>query len=509
MDDDTLAQFTAITSATPERAQQYLRLTENNLEQAVQLFFESGGVDMGGDFNAADAPSQRPSAPRSGSGTAHDAIEIDSDEDEGMGAHVADDEAMARRLQEEMYGSGGAGADADVRAPMARQMETLVGPDADWRDDPSSLDAAVHEQLLARQRRESIWDEESADPSTRRRGLARATGGASEASSKASHLAELFRPPFELISPLRTWEAVRAEGKEEEKWILINVQDPNIFDCQVLNRDIWKNKEIQATVRESFIFKQYTKADPQASNYVRYYFQAVDSQDAYPHIGIVDPRTGEQVKVWSGAPAPKPEEFLSQLHEFLDRYSLQANSRNPVAKRKPEKKEKEVGKMTEEEMLEMALQASMSNGHAGPREEDPDILTRSGILDPNGKGKDHEHNDVDMADDEVMPAKNSAFSRISSFSPHTEPPASNEATRVQVRHPHGRVIRRFLLSDPVRTIYEWLKAEPDVLGDDAAGKEFDIIYMGKNLIERLDESIEQAGLKNGSLMVEFVGNDGA
>lgn len=105
-------------------------------------------------------------------------------------------------------------------------------------------------------------------------------------------LAEMYRPPFELMSPARTWEAVRASGKEEEKWILINIQDPNIFDCQVLNRDIWKDAQIQATVREHFIFKQYTKSDPQAAQYVRFYFQSVDSEDAYPHIAIVDPRTG-------------------------------------------------------------------------------------------------------------------------------------------------------------------------------------------------------------------------
>lgn len=29
------------------------------------------------------------------------------------------------------------------------------------------------------------------------------------------------------------------QGKEDQKWILVDVQDPSIFDCQVLNRGIW------------------------------------------------------------------------------------------------------------------------------------------------------------------------------------------------------------------------------------------------------------------------------
>src|SRR5436190_209715 len=67
----------------------------------------------------------------------------------------------------------------------------------------------------------SIWD--GSDPDARRAGLAAATGGASEASSKAARLAELYRPPFELMTRL-PWDDVRQKGKEESKWIIVNVQ---------------------------------------------------------------------------------------------------------------------------------------------------------------------------------------------------------------------------------------------------------------------------------------------
>ena len=302
-----------------------------------------------------------------------------------------------------------------------------------------------------------------------------------------------------------TWDQARQEGKENEKWILVNIQDPSIFDCQILNRDIWKDPGIMETVKENFIFMQYTKDDPRSNQYVQYYFQARENQDLYPHIAIVDPRTGEQVKVWSGAPAPKAYDFLMQLHEFLDRYSLKAAAKNPVAKRKPEvKKETQVDTMTEEQMLEMAMQNSLA-GQEVVRGSDPDDLTRA--LGHRDHGKEEERRadtdavDVDLINTNGSPAPPSAFASISSSNPHTEPPADASSTRIQFRHPNGRVVRRFLLSDPVRRIYEWFKASPL---EGKEGLEFELVFMQKNLIDLLDSTIEQAGLKNGSVMVEFV-----
>jgi hypothetical protein len=298
------------------------------------------------------------------------------------------------------------------------------------------------------------------------------------------------------MSRIVPWDGLRAEGKEQEKWLLVNVQDPNIFDCQVLNRDIWKHKEIQETVKEHFIFKQYNKSDPTAASYIRFYFQAYESDDAYPHIAIVDPRTGEQVKVWSGTPVPKPVDFLTQLHEFLDRYSLDNETRNPVPTRKVQKpKEVDVDRMTEEEMLEYAMKNSLEGGGRGPRESDPDILTR----------EDPVETSVASPSPPALQSETAAatpFSLISSSTPHEEPAADpTTVTRIQFRHPGGRVIRRFGLDEHVRRIFEWLKSEP-LEGRD--GAPFELVFMGKNLIDVLDYTIADAGLKNGSIMVEFL-----
>jgi hypothetical protein len=153
MDNDVVAQFTEITGSTPELAIQYLQITEFQIEQAMQLYFESGGAPLTGE------PSQ-PSRP-SGIPDDSDVVNIDSDTDDDTPQHRApptfdDDEAMARRLQEEMYGGpggpGGPNIEDEVRAPLARTTETLVGPGADY-DSGEDMHANILSQLRARERR--------------------------------------------------------------------------------------------------------------------------------------------------------------------------------------------------------------------------------------------------------------------------------------------------------------------------------------------------------------------
>lgn len=158
MEEDIL-NFVSITSCDPEKAAQYLSLTDNNLEQAIQLYFDSPNLDFGG-----ATASQQP-AGVSTSNTAGNPISIESDEemsdvDAGVGTHGStpsarrantdDDEAIARRMQEEMYGGMGDAQEAGVRAPMARTTETLVGPGANWGHDDPDIDAMVQEQLARR-----------------------------------------------------------------------------------------------------------------------------------------------------------------------------------------------------------------------------------------------------------------------------------------------------------------------------------------------------------------------
>ncbi|ETI28863.1 hypothetical protein G647_01315 [Cladophialophora carrionii CBS 160.54] len=527
--DEAIATVVAVCGTTPELAAQYVQLADGDPNQAVQLFFENGGVDLAG---PPSGPSSRPPPPSAShhTGDASDPIDIDAEDTisddndpeitgfrkttQRSGAAYEDDEAMARRLQNEMYGAGD--TEEDVRAPIARQAETLVGGYGGGLAAMGgpTYSSAVEERMQAIERRRhqartgifnqhqptSIWDQGAyASPDA----LSESTGGASEASARSTRLARLFQPPWDLMYK-GEWENARAEGKEQKRWLLVDIQDPSIFDCQALNRDLWKNEGIVETVRENFLFLQYNKDDPRASQYVQYYFPNYEIAREYPHVAIVDPRTGEQIKLWARK-VPAAAEFLMQLHEFLDRYSLDTHARNPVAKRRSEaKKEKPVDQLTEEEMLERALQASLAAQNeeqkAAPA-EDPDDLTRSvGDLRGAQTVANNDSMDVDKNGTEET-AEAADFAQIPSDRPHTEPAAGPGVTRVQIRHPGGRIVRRFAEHDPVQRIYEYLKADPL---EGKAGSVFELVSMGKNLMGARHETIESAGLKNGTVMVEFV-----
>ncbi|KAL2136193.1 hypothetical protein VTI74DRAFT_5071 [Chaetomium olivicolor] len=520
--DEDIESFMGITGADRRAAQQMLELCGSELEQAIQLWFNDEELQRSltnAGPSAATAPasrSSRPNRPQIGREDAQGVIHIDSDDDIPMTedddnddadevANVArraqeeEDAAMAKRLQEELYGGQSAGEES-VRAPMARVTETLVAP---GYDDDDGGHSAVLEQLRRRQQArarpnnpfaQSVWDDGTRTSRPPGLGLAEPT--------RASRLAELFRPPYDIMSHL-PWDEARDEGKDSKKWLLVNLQDMSDFNCQALNRDIWKDEAIKALVKENFIFLQYDKNDLAAEQYITFYFpnEGHHNPNNYPHVSIIDPRTGEQVKVWSGIPFPSALDFHAQLAEFLDRYSLSAHSKNPVSKVKRPERTVDVDRMTEEEMLEMALQNSLdaNGGPVQPNIVDPDELTKSPGVLPEEKGKEKAE-----AEPELPAAQESAFARIPSDRPHAEPPADPKTTtRLQVRNPPGRIIRRFRLDETVSRIYEWLKAEP-LPGKEGVEFELKSMPAGTDLIEHLDETIQEAGLANGTVMLEFI-----
>ena len=172
--DEAIATVVMVTGTSTELATQYVQLADGDPNQAVQLFFENGGADLTGASSQPPPPSTSHPA-----GGAENPIDIDAEEhisDDNdpevtgfrkrpqnnapsqplAAADYEDDEAMARRLQQEMYGESGMD-EGVVRAPIARQAATLVGPGADdlpglGVGDPDH-EAAVQERMLAFQRR--------------------------------------------------------------------------------------------------------------------------------------------------------------------------------------------------------------------------------------------------------------------------------------------------------------------------------------------------------------------
>lgn len=181
--DEAVGDFCAITGATPQVARHFLSIADGDPSQAIQLFFDSPDLASAATEVSQQPPpvavaSSRPPVKSSSGGREdeHGVVHLDSDSDDmtmdetddniletthtpplptsttgPQGSAYEDDEAMARRLQEEMYAGGDMARDYDldgVRAPLARTTETLVGPGADW--GPDDVQSNVLQQMRQR-----------------------------------------------------------------------------------------------------------------------------------------------------------------------------------------------------------------------------------------------------------------------------------------------------------------------------------------------------------------------
>jgi hypothetical protein len=120
-----------------------LQVSEWDLERAIELFFETGGVDLSGPPPARPPPEPpqfpRHQTPPAGPGPV--IVEDDDELDTGSGIPPAaqdtmdEDEALARRLMEEdleQQETRGGPANDGVRSPIAARNDILVHPDTDY-----------------------------------------------------------------------------------------------------------------------------------------------------------------------------------------------------------------------------------------------------------------------------------------------------------------------------------------------------------------------------------------
>ncbi|XP_019850661.1 PREDICTED: UBX domain-containing protein 7-like [Amphimedon queenslandica] len=166
----------------------------------------------------------------------------------------------------------------------------------------------------------------------------------SSSSRKHQVLAELFKPPIDLMYQ-GTFHEARKYGQSQQRWLLVNLQDSREFKCQVLNRDIWRNASIRKLLKEHFIFIQIQRITDDGSK-----FQQLYGVDTFPTVLIIDPRTGEKMVNLQDLTVSS---FLNEVQEFLAFNSLKNNHKSPNAKKSS------IYDQSEKEQIEAAIRASM------------------------------------------------------------------------------------------------------------------------------------------------------
>ncbi|KAK6589272.1 hypothetical protein RS030_213271 [Cryptosporidium xiaoi] len=106
---------------------------------------------------------------------------------------------------------------------------------------------------------------------------------------------QMFSPPDSIMFN-DSFEMAKEKAKSMKKLILVNIQNPTEFSSMILNRDIWNDSLIIEFIKEHFIFWQRSSNTPQGIEWINIY-----NISKLPHVSVIDPRTGRQVKVWDVA----------------------------------------------------------------------------------------------------------------------------------------------------------------------------------------------------------------
>lgn len=277
-------------------------------------------------------------------------------------------------------------------------------------------------------------------------------------------------------------------GVKEERWMLINIQDPTILKCQVLNRDIWNDPKIVDMVREKFIFLQCRREEYRARDYISFHFSVSHlNGNVYPHIAILDPRTGEQLKLWTGY-VPKAKDFIADIREFLELYSLNPRAKNPVGTVRGG----EIKPMTAVEADEPWYIQSVEQ----PQSFFDDLY---GVSDAEAVPYEKPNSPASQSPEVNV----SHFDEIPSSIPTTEPLCLSRSS--SHTKPAGAIIinfgrlsgqsitHQFSLSDPVRAMYEWLVSRENETGMRTEGggeaRRLRLSFEGRDLSGALDERI--------------------
>ncbi|XP_051944041.1 UBX domain-containing protein 7 [Hippocampus zosterae] len=288
-----IQQFTAITGATESVGKHMLEACNNNLEMAVTMFLDGGVV--------AEEPSTSSSSAASSSRVPP------SDE---------------------------------VRAPIPQKQDILV--------EPEPLFGVPKRRRPAR----SIFDGfRDFQTETIRQEQELRNGGTVD--KKLSTLADLFRPPIELMHK-GSFETAKDCGQLENKWLMINIQNVQDFACQCLNRDVWSNDTVKTIIREHFIFWQVYHDSEEGQRYMQFY-----KLNKFPYISILDPRTGQKMVEWNQLDVAS---FLEQASGFLAEHG-QLDGPSCAAPPAKRARSESLIDASEDSQLEAAIRASLQETH--------------------------------------------------------------------------------------------------------------------------------------------------
>ena len=341
-------------------------------------------------------------------------------------------------------------------------------------------------------------------------------GAAAAAASNQRNLSTMFQPPTHLTHRAGGFLGAKNFAKDARRWLLVNIQTDDDFACHALNRDVWHDELVENLVREGFVLWQSMSTSPEGMTYVQRY-----KVEGYPHIAIIDPRTGSLLyrkEGWTQVNPLTAEQFVEIASDFCSRHSfdkLPMPARHGYANgggggygggggesSLPAKRP--VHELSEQEQLEAAIRASMEDASpSGDQNDDDDdevqILEDDTKVDTDKStdsrgGNGNNNSNGDGNEEEEEDSKLSPFEKEILSMTITDEPTSGTIARVQLRMPDGkRLVRKFDGDASIKTIYAFVAQSND---DAKGGKAFELKakFPPVDLLSSVDESISRFGL---------------
>jgi hypothetical protein len=478
--DELVGLFMSVTNTTSEEtAKQFLELTAGNLDYAVTLYMEAHpGGGNGSELDEAVAKKLQEEA--YGDEVREADVNVHRHETlvDGFGIEPSGF-AMNHNRPTDIFGNGRVGIfnqrfDDAENEYYQQRIEELEDDDDDDDDENDYHDAENEDDIIIIDSDGDDENEPVTRPMSRRNRLMQERQA--QLTSTQRRLANLFRPPFDIMT-VADLDTARQKGKAEKKWLLVNIQDPSEFQSQVLNRDFWSNSLIKSIVQQNFIFLQYQNNSPNGINYINFYHT-----DTFPHIAILDSWTGERLKCWKDGEVPDVRAWSREVEQFLSEFSLNPSVQNPMVHHETKF---DPDLLTEEQQIEFAIKHSLASSGS------------------------NENNTIDVADDDEEIEVESNLDPFDAIiaKEHLEPQESS--TRLQIRFPNGkRLVHKFALNDTVLEIYQWLKYVLSNNLEDYGLQSNDHFNLTNSsnrtfkFIDSLNSTIEESNLRNASILLE-------
>lgn len=234
--DELVQSVCEVTGTNEAEASHLLGACNNDVEAAVALFFEGGGVATATEDAEANLPI--------------------IDDDDGVRAPIAPiREQLIGPEDDNFYAAAPPPPTGRLARSASRRVK--VCPLRDFAREG----ALMEEQLQASGSYVALNNlyEQAANSraSSRRNRSADMVTSAQASEPKKSRLEDLYRPPTD-IAYAGTFQAARSRAEALKQWLLVNVQSDS-FDSQLLNRDAWPDKALRKLMKRQFLLWQVGK----------------------------------------------------------------------------------------------------------------------------------------------------------------------------------------------------------------------------------------------------------